>query len=109
MYAGRVVERGTSGFRRSALIQAEAGPPDAKSDPSEPASLRIRDARLPAPGSEFMKVYKGQEIRVRVLDEGFEWNGLPFQSLTALAKSITGQKFINGMLFFRLAQRRRAK
>ena len=95
------------------LIQAEAkqggeptGGPDAK---SQVASLRIRDARLPAPGAEFVKVYKGQEIRVRVLDDGFEWNGIPFPSLTALAKALTGQKFISGFLFFGLAKRKRPK
>jgi len=56
-----------------------------------------------------VKVYKGHEIRVRVTAEGFECFGTRFDSLTAVAKAITRQRSINGMLFFRLARRNRAK
>ncbi|MEK7315387.1 MAG: DUF2924 domain-containing protein [Candidatus Eisenbacteria bacterium] len=67
----------------------------------------LRDRRLPAPGSEIVKVYHGHEIRVRVLDAYFEAFGQRFESLTAIAKVVTGQRFINGMLFFGLTKRSR--
>jgi hypothetical protein len=40
---------------------------------------------------------------VRVLDEGFEFEGETFKSLSAVAKKITGQH-MNGFLFFRLGK-----
>ncbi len=97
------------------LIQAQtrsgkdtSGAPDAQSPPG-PGLLPIRDRRLPGPGSEIVKVYKGHEIRVRITPDGFECFGSRFDSLTAVAKAITGQKFINGFLFFGLVKRKRAK
>src|SRR5213593_3698836 len=35
----------------------------------------LRDPRLPSPGSEITRQYKGQEIRVVVTETGFEWEG----------------------------------
>jgi Protein of unknown function (DUF2924) len=40
---------------------------------------------------------------VRVLDDGFEYDGRRFSSLSAIAKEITGTKW-NGFLFFGLAK-----
>ncbi len=77
--------------------------------PGDPASLRVRDKRLPVAGSEIVKNYRGTAVRVRVLEEHFEYQGLPFRSLTALAKAITGQKSISGWLFFGLTRRERRK
>ncbi len=97
------------------LIQAQVRSGDDASGASEaqnlpgPASLRARDRRLPGPGSEIVKVYKGHEIRVRVLDQGFECFGQQFETLTAIAKVITGQPFISGPLFFGIAKRKRTK
>ncbi len=79
--------------------------------PEQPAPLipRVRDRRLPSPGAEIVKVYKGHEIHVRITETGFECFGASFPTLTAVAKVITGQKFINGFLFFGLVKRKRAK
>lgn len=62
------------------------------------------DSRLPMPGSLVIKKYKGQTIVVRVLKEGFEYDGRRFPSLTAVANEITGSKW-NGFAFFGLARK----
>jgi hypothetical protein len=50
--------------------------------------------------------YHGREIRVLTLDDGFEWDGQHFRSLSAVARAITGAKW-NGRLFFNLTTRKR--
>jgi len=61
------------------------------------------DSRLPMAGSSLVKEYRGRTIVVRVLDNGFEYDGRNFTSLSAIAKEITGTKW-NGFLFFGLAK-----
>jgi hypothetical protein len=63
-----------------------------------------RDPRLPKPGTTLERVYKGKKLLVRVLEDGFEYEGRPFKSLSALAQHITGAKAINGYLWFRLGK-----
>ena len=58
------------------------------------------DARLPA-GGEITRIYKGRQVRVRVLATGFEFEGEVYRSLSAVAKAITGSH-VNGYHFFRL-------
>ena len=65
------------------------------------------DGRLPPPGTILTRPYKGQTLRVRVLNQGFEHQGTVYPSLSALAKAITGSH-INGFLFFRLIPKRGA-
>ena len=60
-----------------------------------------RDPRLPAVGETITKVYKGETHEVRVLDDGFEWQGTTYKSLSKLAKAITGSIW-NGYGFFGL-------
>lgn len=62
---------------------------------------RIRDHRLPAAGTVITRPYRGQTIAVTVLADGFEYDGRHFESLTAVAKAITGSHW-NGMEFFGL-------
>jgi len=59
----------------------------------------MRDKRLPIPGTIIRKTYKGQEIEVRVLEKGFEYNGKRYRSLTGIALEITGAHW-NGYAFF---------
>lgn len=61
------------------------------------------DARLPIAGTLLVKDFKDGTIVVRVLDEGFEYDGRRFASLSAIAKEITGTKW-NGYRFFGLLQ-----
>ncbi len=62
----------------------------------------IRDPRLPPAGSVLARVYRGQTLHVRVLADGFEFEGVAYPSLSAVAKAITGSH-CNGFLFFRIA------
>lgn len=68
---------------------------------------RRRDPRDPIPGSVISKGYKGRDLRVVVREGGFEHDGTMYDSLTALAREITGSKNINGRLFFGLTRRKR--
>jgi hypothetical protein len=74
--------------------------------PADPAPGPKRDPRLPAPGTVLTRQYHGREIRVLTLDEGFEWDGQHFSSLSAVARAVTGAKW-NGRLFFGLTERKR--
>jgi hypothetical protein len=84
-------------------------PPKAKPASAEPqrtktASLRFKlDDRLPLPGTIITRKYKGETLHVKVLPQGFEFEGDVYKSLSAVAKAITGTH-CNGYLFFRLNQ-----
>ncbi len=63
---------------------------------------RIKNRRLPMPGTVLTREYKGKLIQVEVLEDGFfEYEGGKYRSLSAVAKTITGSHW-NGYLFFRL-------
>ena len=74
--------------------------------PIRPLPSPVRDPRLPKPGSVILRDYRGLRLTVTVLEQGFEWNGLNYSSLTAVAKAITGSHW-NGRLFFGLSRRNR--
>jgi len=59
------------------------------------------DHRLPPAGRTLSRFYKGRMLHVRILPKGFEFDGVVYQSLSAVAKAITGSH-TNGYLFFRL-------
>jgi hypothetical protein len=58
------------------------------------------DARLPPPGTILTRPYKGQQLHVQVLTDGFAYGGRVYPSLSAVAKAIT-KSHTNGYLFFR--------
>jgi Protein of unknown function (DUF2924) len=59
---------------------------------------------MPLPGTVLTRVYKGATLQVRVLHEGFAFEGTVFSSLSALAQAITGAHW-NGRLFFGLRRK----
>jgi hypothetical protein len=59
--------------------------------------------RLPPPGTTIVRSYKGRTLHVRVVTDGFEFEGKVYASLSAVAKAITGSH-TNGYLFFKLGQ-----
>ena len=63
--------------------------------------VQTRDARLPMPGCLIVKKYKDQTIVIKVLTNGFEYDGRLFTSLSAIAGEITGSRW-NGFAFFGL-------
>jgi hypothetical protein len=66
-----------------------------------PAGAPAADPRLPAPGAAIVRQYKGRQVRVVVLPDGFEYEGHRYKTLTAVAKHVTGSH-LNGFRFFRL-------
>lgn len=60
-----------------------------------------KDERLPMPGAELAREYKGKQVVVRVLDDGFEFDGRRYRSLSAIATEVAGTRW-NGFLFFGL-------
>ncbi|TWU39362.1 DUF2924 domain-containing protein [Novipirellula artificiosorum] len=61
------------------------------------------DDRLPPVGDYIVRVYKGQEYVVTVLQLGFEYEGQTYKTLSAIATEITGQHW-NGFRFFNLTK-----
>jgi hypothetical protein len=66
-----------------------------------------RDRRLPVAGSVLKRSYRGQAIAVKVLDDGFEYNGRRHASLSSIASQVTGTRW-NGFAFFGLLRQERA-
>ncbi len=64
---------------------------------------RARDR--PIAGTRLIRVWQGVEHTVTVLAEGYEWQGRPYKSLSAIARAITGTQW-NGLTFFGLKNRR---
>ena len=71
-----------------------------------PGSNTRRDPRLPSPGSTIVREYRGQSLRLLVLDDGFELDGVHYDSLSEAARVVTGQRW-NGPLFWGLTKRNR--
>jgi hypothetical protein len=71
----------------------------------EPRRVKERDARLPSPGTILIRPYRDTDIRVSVLEDGFKYKGQHFQSLTGIAKEVTGSHW-NGFAFFGLSKKK---
>ena len=65
---------------------------------------RIRADGRPLPGTRLLREWHGVEHAVTVLADGFDWEGRPYKSLSAIARAITGTRW-NGWTFFGLRQR----
>jgi hypothetical protein len=61
------------------------------------------DDRLPPPGTVITRPYKGAVLQVKVLADGFEYQGEAYRSLSAVARAVTGQH-VNGFAFFRICK-----
>ena len=60
-----------------------------------------RDPRLPPVGTVLKRSYRGREVEVRVLAQGFEYEGRHYESLSRIVLDATGTRW-NGYAFFRL-------
>ena len=96
--------------RRAAQLAAES---DVRlSAPKAPAAtgrtktalVTRKDDRLPPPGSVLTRDYKGQTLHVTVRDDGFEFEGVTYRTLSACAKAITASH-VNGFAFFKLNEK----
>ena len=67
----------------------------------------VADPRNPLPGTRLIREWDGVEHTVTVLQDGYEWQGRKYRSLSAIARLITGTNW-NGFRFFSLNGARRA-
>jgi len=75
--------------------------------PSYNTRIKLKnDRRLPMVGSIISRKYRDQQIEVRVLNDGFEYAGEVYKTLSSVAKAVTGSH-LNGFDFFKLSKRTR--
>ena len=65
---------------------------------------RIRQEQRPITGTRLLREWQGVEHVVTVTRDAFEWQGRPYQSLSAIARAITGTRW-NGWVFFGMRAR----
>ncbi len=63
-------------------------------------AMSLHKVRL-KPGSRLIREWRGEVHRVTVLDDGFDWRGNRYASLSQIARAITGARW-SGPLFFGL-------
>ncbi len=83
---------------------------DALADEAEGRKVRksvISDPRNPVIGTRLVREWDGTEHVVTVLNDGFDWQGRKYKSLSAIARTITGTQW-NGYRFFGLRERKDA-
>jgi hypothetical protein len=69
---------------------------------------RRADHDRPIAGTRLIREYHGILHCVTVRDDGYEYQGRPFKSLSAIARAITGTQW-NGRVFFGLKSQRVAR
>lgn len=89
---------GVSRSTRSLLRQVAAGA--GQGDGRKPLPRKL------TPGTRLVRDWRGVGHTVTVLEEGFEYDGRHWKTLTAVARAITGSHW-NGPLFFGLAERKK--
>src|ERR1035441_6664803 len=62
---------------------------------------RQQDNRLPLPGTLLSRNWKGRNLLVEVLPNGFRYDNRYYASLSAIATAVTGTRW-NGLAFFGL-------
>jgi hypothetical protein len=70
-------------------------------DSGDRAKRSIRHDARPIAGTRLVREHRGVEHTVTVLADGYEWQGRPYRSLSAIARAITGTRW-NGLVFFGL-------
>jgi hypothetical protein len=73
-------------------------------DGGNPANRRRHHQDRPMPGTRLIREWQGVDHCATVRDDGYEYEGRPHKSLSAVARAITGTRW-NGWLFFGLKNR----
>ncbi|MBW8269988.1 DUF2924 domain-containing protein [Caldovatus aquaticus] len=103
--AYRIQELAYGGLQRETLERLEAL--GEQIDGRNITLRRIRDQQRPIAGTRLIREYQGVEHVVTVTRDGYEWQGRPYRSLSAIARAITGTRW-NGRVFFGIRPRRGA-
>ena len=67
------------------------------------SSAHKRDTRIPPVGMVITKTYHGQTLEVKVLENGFEYQGKVYKSISRVAMEIVHHP-ISGYVFFGLTK-----
>jgi hypothetical protein len=97
--AYRIQELAFGGLKPETLARLRALAADL--DRGRGGARQRREADLPIAGTRLVREWQGIEHTVTVLKDGFEWQGRPYASLSAIARAITGTRW-NGWTFFGL-------
>ncbi len=90
---------GLSEAAKAHLSQVAQEDPVARVDVRVPEKRQGKDGILP--GTRFVRIWKDRRYEVLAQENGFEYDGRIFRSLSAVAREITGTRW-NGRLFFGL-------
>ncbi|HZK89403.1 MAG TPA: DUF2924 domain-containing protein [Stellaceae bacterium] len=101
--AYRVQENADGGFSPTIrrMLRSRSAGSDHRGGPA------VSPAVILKPGTKLVREWHGRAHTVSVLDEGFEYQGKHYRSLTRVARHITGVHW-SGPLFFGISKRRRA-
>jgi len=102
--AYRIQELAYGGLKPETVARLKALAEDL--DGGDPRKRR-RVLDRPIAGTRLIREWQGIEHTVTVRDDGFEYEGRPYQSLSAIARAITGTRW-NGWVFFGLKNQRGA-
>ena len=103
--AYRVQELAYGGLRPETLARFEAL--GEQFDGGNITVRRMRGDDRPIAGTQLIREYQGVEHLVTVKRDGFDYQGRPYKSLSAIARGITGTRW-NGRVFFGLRASRGA-
>ena len=101
--AYRIQELAYGGLKPATIVRLEAL--GEQLDGGKASTRKARADLTPVRGTRLIRDWKGVEHVVTVTSEGFDWQGRPYKSLTAIAKAITGTQW-NGLVFFGLKVQR---
>lgn len=104
--AYRIQELSYGGLKPDTLKQLRELAEDL--DGGDPARRRQRADNRPIAGTRLIREYQGVEHCVTVRDDGYEYRGRPYKSLSAIARAITGTRW-NGLTFFGLKNQRTSR
>ena len=82
-------------------IAQEAGMDEEASIPGRGRRAHKRSRELPVAGTRLVRMWDDRRYEVTVTATGFEFEGRPYRSLSAIANAITGTHW-NGRVFFGL-------
>ncbi len=103
--AYRIQELAYGGLKPATIARLEA-----LGEQLDGGNITVRRQRAddrPIAGTRLIREYQGVEHCVTVLQDGYEWQGRPYKSLSAVARAVTGTRW-NGLVFFGLKNRRGA-
>ena len=97
--AYRIQELAYGGLRPETIRRLERLGEELDGGDRKTSRKRVDHTDRPIAGTRLIREWKGAEHIVTVTADGFEWQGRPYRSLSAIARAITGTRW-NGPAFF---------